>query len=118
MKKVQVRCWRIHVRSPEGGEDIFITYPEDNSGHSLISCLGCGHVYAVTVAKEVYVGPSLKEKICDMYCIKCGAPLTETYAPYPEQYRNSKGNICKYQRSDIIPNDEDSIIVELLDIYS
>lgn len=118
MRKVQVRCWRIHVPSPEGEENILITYPEDNSGHSLISCLGCGHVYAVTVAKEVYVGPPIKEKLCDMHCIQCGASLSETYAPYPEQYCDSKGNIYEYHRSELIPNDEDSIIVDLLDIYS
>jgi DNA-directed RNA polymerase subunit N (RpoN/RPB10) len=98
--------------------DVLITYPEDNQGHSLISCLKCGEVFAVTVAKEVYDGPPLNQKLKGLQCAGCGAPLRETYAPYPERYRDDAGNVREYERSDLILNDENSVIVELPDIYS
>lgn len=116
MNKVQVRCWRIHV--PDRKEDLLITYPEDNQGHGLISCLDCGAVYAVTVAKEVYVGPPLEEKLKGVKCVGCGALLTDTQAAYPERYRDDGGNVREYERSELIPNDEDSTVVELPDVYS
>lgn len=116
MNTVQVRCWRIRV--PGRGDGVLITYPEDNQGHSLISCLRCGTIYAVTVAKEVYVGPPLDQKLKGLECIGCGAPLAETQAPYPERYRDEGGNVCEHQRSELIPNDEDSMVVEFPDIYS
>jgi len=116
MNTVQVRCWRVHV--PDKKEDLFITYPEDNQGHGLISCLDCGAVYAVTVAKEVYVGPPLEEKLKGMRCVKCGALLSETQAAYPDHYRDDGGSVHEYERSELIPDDKDSMVVEMLDIYS
>lgn len=116
MNKVEVRCWRVHA--PNKKDDLLITYPEDNQGHSPISCLNCGTVYAVTVVKEVYVGPPLKQKLGGMKCIGCGVSLCETQASYPDRYHDDNGSVCEYQRSELIPNDDDSIVVELPEIYS
>jgi RNase P subunit RPR2 len=116
MKIIQVRCW--HVRATGRKDDLLITYPEDNQGHALISCLECGAVYAVTVAKQVYFGPPLEQKLQRMKCINCGALLAKTYAAYPDRYRDDNGNVREYDRSSRIPDDEDSIVAELPDIYS
>ncbi len=116
MNNVQVRCWRVRV--PDRKDDLLIAYPEDNQGHALISCLECGAVYAVTVAKEVYVGPPLEQKLQGVNCVGCGAPLAKTQAAYPDRYRDDSGNVRKYERSKLIPNDVDSIVMELPDIYS
>ena len=50
MKNEKVRCWKV-------GQDnnLFITYPEGDMGHRLICCRSCGKVYAVNVAKPLYI---------------------------------------------------------------
>lgn len=118
MNKVQVRCWDIPLHGVHAHQHLLITYPEGHYGHSLLSCLNCGEIYAVTVAKEMYVGPPLREKLRGLKCINCGKPLESTAAPYPEQFRDKDGNVCEYVRDAIIPSDDESQIVELPDIYS
>ncbi len=118
MNKVQVRCWKVPVPGAGTGDHLLITYPEGHYGHSLLSCLNCGEVYAVTVAKETYVGPPLKQKLSGLKCIKCGELLESTAAPYPDKFREENGTVCVYIRDKTIPDDEDSLIVELPDIYS
>jgi hypothetical protein len=78
--------------------------------------LSCGHIYSASVIKQVYFGPGLKQKLAAMCCVKCGAALTETVAPYPEQYLSSDG-VISYQRPTEIPSDEESIIVDFDEIY-
>ncbi len=118
MKQVLVRCWEVyHYRSPTlEPTRLYITYPEDNSGHDLITCLRCGTVYAVTVAKEVYIGPPLVEKLRGLKCIKCNVSLEENFAYYPDTYIYN-GNECSYERPTVIPPDETSIVVAFPEIY-
>jgi DNA-directed RNA polymerase subunit N (RpoN/RPB10) len=118
MNKVLVRCWEVevHRQGAQTPDCLLITYPEENSGHDLITCLQCGQIYAVTVAKEVYVGPPLLQKILDLQCVNCGAPLAHNYAPYPETYVVS-GARHSYHRATELPSDESSVIKELYDIY-
>ena len=118
MNKVSVRCWEVqNYRSGEASPDrLFITYPEDNSGHDLITCLNCGKVYAVTVAKEVYVGPPLAEKLKDINCVSCGKLLDGNYGYYPEVYV-SDGNQHTHKREIEVPDDNLSIVKEFYGIY-
>jgi hypothetical protein len=116
--KGQVRCWKLHVPYAGGEDEILITYPEGHYGHKLISCIKCGQVYAAAIEDELYHGPSLEERVRSVSCIGCHSPLEETYAPYPEKFRSSNGEICDYNRPKIIPDDDESVVVELPDIYS
>jgi hypothetical protein len=79
--------------------------------------LRCGHIYSASVIKQVYIGPDLKQKLTAMCCVDCGAALTETVAPYPEQYLSSDG-VMNYQRPTEIPLDEESVVVDFDEIYS
>ena len=119
MKKSLVRCWA--VSNPRPGihtvDSLWTTYPEDNTGHRLISCLNCGHVYAVGVASMVYVGPPLDEKLKELKCISCGRGLSETCAPYPESYVVD-GGIVHFERQRTIPPDAESVVKEFDEIYS
>lgn len=63
MQKSLVRCWKIINWQRNNPNELFLSYPEDNRGHSLISCLKCGHIYAVSESRRVYRGPALQEKL-------------------------------------------------------
>ncbi len=118
MNKVKVRCWKVSQHRPGTGssDELFITYPEDNSGHSLITCLSCGALLAVTVVKEVYVGPPLEEKLSDLSCPECGGALKGNWAYYPEAYVVD-GVVCGYERPSVIPPDEESLVMEFYGVY-
>lgn len=118
MNKSKVRCWKMeNWRKDQLVPDvIYITYPEENTGHDLVTCLRCGHVYAVSIAKMVYVGPDLKQKLKGVTCINCSAALDVNYAPYPENYFVN-GQILKFDRPLEIPSDPDSLVVEFDEIY-
>lgn len=118
MKKVLVRGWEIeHYRTKGVAPDrLFITYPEDNSGHDLITCLTCGRVYAITIAKEVYIGPERSRRLKDLSCLTCGEPLDKNSAPYPDTYVIN-GRPFQFQRELLIPDDASSVVRELPDIY-
>jgi DNA-directed RNA polymerase subunit N (RpoN/RPB10) len=96
---------------------IIITYPEDNIGYDLISCLSCGQIYAIDISKEVYIGPQREEKLKTVNCIQCGKILAETAALYPEKYRLETGKILEWKRDMEIPNDHDAIIEKVNGIY-
>ncbi|CAM4106093.1 hypothetical protein [Shewanella denitrificans] len=118
MNKVSVRCWEIENYRPGASaiDHILITYPEDNSGHELITCKSCGELYAVTVVKEVYIGPPLDEKVVNMKCINCGVFLDGNFAYYPDTYL-AGGDLIIYQRDTLIPDDNESLIKEFYGIY-
>jgi hypothetical protein len=118
MKKIAVRCWKIEVHRSDIDNNfpLYITYPEDNSGHDLITCLNCGAIYAIDICKQVYIGPPLDDKLKGMNCSCCNKPLENSYAYYPETYLFS-GNKYFYKRSLDIPPDEDSMVKEFEGIY-
>lgn len=117
MNKVLVRCWEVlnyvHDDSPH---KLYITYPEDNSGHDLICCMSCGAVYAVTVAKEVYVGPPLPEKVKGLKCVNCRNLLEDNYSFYPETYVIN-GLRYSFVRALEMPDDNLAITKEFYGIY-
>ncbi|MBS3955316.1 MAG: hypothetical protein KGZ88_20390 [Methylomicrobium sp.] len=118
MNKVLVRCWELE--SYQSGvikpHILYITYPEDNSGHDLITCMECGEIYAVTVVKEVYIGPPLSEKIKELKCVRCGRALDGNYSYYPERYVFD-GNSYSFNRPKELPDDKLSIVKEFYGIY-
>jgi len=118
MKTVLVRCWIIenYQMGRSSPDELFITYPEDNAGHDLITCLNCGEVYAVSVDQEVYIGPPLKEKVKNLSCDSCDKPLEGNYAYYPETYLKN-GRMYSYQRPLEIPGEDSSIVKEFKGIY-
>lgn len=118
MNKVSVRCWEVeNYNSVSNSIDhIFITYPEDNCGHELITCKTCGELYAVTVSKEVYIGPPLAEKMKMIQCVNCGSSLDDNFAYYPETYF-AGGQLIKYQRDTQMPEDNTSLVKEFYGIY-
>lgn len=118
MNKSKVRCWQIENwrtgrRSPDV---VLITYPENNDGHDLITCLNCGHVYSVSISKMVYVGPSLQEKMNNFFCVECSLPMRDKYSLYPNKYRID-GEVIEFERPQEIPSDSESIVREFDEIY-
>ena len=118
MNKVLVTGWVVEHYRKNAAQParLFITYPEDNSGHDLITCLTCGHVYAITIAKEVYVGPARSELLKDLQCLTCGDLLKENSASYPETYVIN-GQRFHYRRSPSIPDDASSVVREFSGLY-
>ena len=118
MKKIPVRCWEVkNYRLGKAYPDcLFITYPESDNGHDLITCLNCGEIYAVTIVKEVYLGPPLEEKIKGLNCVSCGKPLKNNYASYPDLYI-ADGKQYAYSRDMVLPSDSQSIVKEFYGIY-
>jgi len=113
MKNEKVRCWKV---GPD--KKLFITYPEGDMGHRLISCKACGKIYAVNVAKQLYIEPDLDKHLSGFQCVGCGANLAGNWAFYPEYYLDEGGQLQEFERSDVIPDDSDSIIVEFPEVFS
>jgi hypothetical protein len=116
MAKSMVRVWTLRVLHGGRPLDLFVSYPEDNAGFELLSCTACGHVYSADVARRVYVGPPLAEKIERAACIGCGARLGETLRPYPENFAVG-GKVFEFRRPQLIPEVADSAIVAFDEIY-
>jgi hypothetical protein len=116
MKKSLVRCWKMTNYASEWKDEICITYPEDNTGHRLITCLNCGMVYSVSVSKMVYIGPPLEQKLTQCSCSRCGKRLAETYGFYPDTYL-SHGTVITFERPIRIPPPEESVVEEFEEIY-
>ena len=117
MKRSMVRCWKLDVwRNKKTPDEIYISYPEDNSGYDLLSCLNCGHIYAASVATQVYVGPPIQEILKRTSCLDCGKSLEETASPYPDKYLTKDG-VMIFSRPVEIPLDEESTIKEFDELY-
>lgn len=113
MKTEQVRCWMTGVN-----RDLFITYPESESGHRLICCKNCGCVHAVNVMKQLYIEPDLEKHLRDVKCSKCDHILAGNWVPYPDRYLDEAGVIRGFERPCQIPDAADSIVVEFPEVFS
>lgn len=120
MNKSRVTCWKIegYNQNLKKWEDHLISYPEDNSGFDLITCLSCGQVYSASVTNQVYFGPALEELINHIHCIQCGKELKNNVAPYPETFIGEDMSMGHIDRPQNIPADENSIIVEFPELYA
>jgi len=118
VKKEYVRCWEINLLLSKTGQPVrlYITYPENDNGYDLITCLNCGAVYTISVVKEIYIGPPLEQKIKDMRCSSCGKLLEGNYSYYPETFVVD-GKLYSYKRSEEMPSDSESIVKEFDSIY-
>ena len=119
MKTVKVRCWNIQTFSAEKGTvvHLLITYPEENMGYRLVLCNNCGQIYAVDVSKEVYVGPPLEQKLSNIRCIKCDISLVGNTLEYPDNYISDNGEVGRFERGSQMPNEDESVIIELPSVY-
>ncbi|NJM37869.1 MAG: hypothetical protein HC845_08455 [Akkermansiaceae bacterium] len=113
MKTEQVRCWRTGLKG-----ELFITYPEGDMGHRLICCTACGKVYAVNVTKQLYIEPDLDAHLSGKMCIGCGAALDTNWRYYPEHYLDESGKLRAFERTQIIPPDEESVIEAFPEVFS
>jgi len=113
MSEVPVRVWRM----PVNGGFVYVSYPTDNVGYSLFSCLACGKIYAASVANEVYIGPPIASVIASGACTACGAPMASSLRAYPDSYLSREGGIEKFVRPDLIPDAEHSEVVDLESLY-
>lgn len=113
MKDEKVRCWKV---GPDN--KLFITYPEGDMGHRLICCRSCGKVHAVNVAKQLYIEPDLDKQLSSVQCTDCGNSLAGNWASYPESYLNEDGCLQQFERPYVIPDDNDSFIVEFPEVFS
>ena len=120
MKKVQVKCCehRIYVSGSGAAPHIvYITYPDLGLGHTLISCLSCGEIYAVDIVAELYAESSSNERLQGMNCVKCNSTLADVSSEYPNSYLHA-GEICKFDLPTEIPEDGDMFFKEFYGIYS
>jgi hypothetical protein len=113
MKTTQVRCWRTGP-----GNELLITYPEGEMGHYLICCLCCGKVYAVNVAKQLYIEPDLDTHLSGKACVDCGSNFYKNWSYYPDRYIGADGMRHTFTRSLSMPPEDESIITELLEVFS
>jgi rRNA maturation protein Nop10 len=118
MKKSLVRVWKITSSPSTDSTDLWISYPEDNNGYTLLSCLSCGHIYSASVLAQVYGNTNFQDKIAEMKCVECGSELEKTIAPYPERFLSKDKRVFSCARSQFLPDDGDSTLIEFDEIYS
>ena len=114
MERVLVRCWPLQLPSGdgrlEGGH--FITYPDGFGGHDLLTCTGCGHLYALDVDNRANADRSVFQIAGDRACVSCGKSLADTLQAYPETYLDKSGRILRHKRQTILPADSESVVRE------
>ena len=113
MKTELVRCWNVGANGK-----LLITYPEGDMGHRLICCNSCGQIHAVNVAKQLYIEPDLDKHLSKVKCSKCGRILGSNWSYYPENYVDEDGRVESFKRPHQIPDDVDSIVSELPEVFS
>jgi len=113
MKLEQVRCWRVGNQ-----QELYITYPEGDMGHRLICCTNCGKVYAVNVAKQLYIEPNLDVRLAGTKCLGCGVDLAKNWRYYPDFYLGADGQLTSFVRPSLIPPDSESTIAIFPEIFS
>ncbi len=117
-KLEKIRCWKLKVYCGEKEQEIYITFPENEMGYKLISCLKCGKIYSANITKEIYIGPDIETLMSNISCEECGSNLGINGALYPEKYLGLDKLTHEYKRSLEIPDDKDSIICEFPELYS
>lgn len=115
MNRVLVRCWPVELYQPR--RRVYVTYPEGSSGHNLWSCIECGEIYAANVAKEIYIGPPIMEKLAQLSCKSCGAGLEKTARQYPQNHLASNKELQSYDVPRTVPKDIESRVMEFWGIY-
>jgi hypothetical protein len=113
LKKENVRCWKIGINHEQ-----YVTYPESHMGHKLICCRKCGAVYAVNVARLLYVEPDLDRHLEKVNCLECASVLANNWLSYPDNYVEKDGSIGKIERPLFVPSDDKSIIVAFYEVFS
>jgi hypothetical protein len=113
MKNEKVRCWKVGLNN-----ELFITYPEGDMGHRLICCKSCGKVHSASVAKQLYIEPDLEKHLSNIQCMGCSSSLADNWAFYPENYLAEDGKLQQFERAYVIPDDNDSLVVEFPEVFS
>jgi hypothetical protein len=96
---------------------VYIAYPDFGLGHTLISCLSCGEIYAIDTVAELYSEPQLKVRLQNLNCIKCNSNLSDVYSEYPNAYVFA-GEVHQFDPPVEYPTDETMIVKEFYSIYS
>ena len=119
MIRSKVRCWKFNEfdKKIPLPHRLYLTAPNICSGHNLITCTRCGHIYSVSILKMVYLGPELSEKLKHVECLGCGTSLVDNYASYPDNYL-LHGKLMQFKRPSQILRDEDALELEFDEIYS
>ena len=113
IKKEKFSCWRVGKNN-----ELLITYPESEIGHDLISCSNCGHIYSVNVAKRLYSDIDINNLLESFRCLNCNSVLADNWLEYPENFVRKDGSIGRYRRSRKIPDENDSVVVEIDEVYT
>jgi hypothetical protein len=118
MRKSLVRCQKIeNWRGRENPDILYLAQSQDNIGFDLLSCLNCGHIYAVDISSMVYTGPAINKKLSEINCITCNSILLDTAEKYPDKYM-SEGKIIEFDPPNEIPEDKDLVVISFDEIYS
>ncbi len=123
MKKSKSKCYNVvsFDQNLKPIQSVYLTYRSDmGQGYTFLSCLECGTIYLYDSEHEVYVGPSLEEKLTKTNCCKCNSQLSKSAKAYPEEFLGEDKKIHKFYNPYLVtmPPEEDLVVEEFWDLYS
>ena len=119
MQKKLVRCYRSRVLGVlDRFEEIVFTLPDFGYYNRLYSCLQCGAIFTASEEHENYFGTSVADQTKYSDCPECGVALSTSLQPYPQAFRVSDGSTGHFTPRTEYPDDSESIIKEVWNLYS
>lgn len=70
------------------------------------------------MAKQLYIEPDLDKHLSNTQCVGCGNNLVGNWDFYPENYVDEDGDLQQFERSQVIPDDGDSLVVGFPEVFS
>ena len=118
MNKKKVRCYKTF----EKVNDRTYNYPIFNmvydgwSNYSIATCINCGELFVIDWENPKFNNLNLNEIVAIKCCPKCHSHLKDTIKEYPKFIKLTNGQIGSFISSNYIPNDVETIIVEMFEI--
>lgn len=95
--------------------EVFYTIPGHGYEFRLYTCMECGEVYVVDMGNPELAKITIPEGL-SIQCKSCGADLSASLFPYPQNFVTENGDIGSFEPSKIIPPDSESYVRDIWEI--
>jgi hypothetical protein len=84
---------------------------------TLATCLNCGELFIYDEQELHFKKLTLRQRIAGQNCPKCMSLLDKTIEKYPDSFRTKNGKIG-HKIYTSLPADNDSVTIEIWDLFS
>ncbi len=119
MKKINIRCYKTLANVYPGVYNYPVYYLsyEGWANFSFVTCIECGELFVIDWENPKTKGLGIDEIAGSTLCPTCNSYLKDTVKPYPQNIKLPNGKVGKYIPDNYIPPEDESIILEVLEIH-